>query len=124
MKAKNVDPEVQIRQFLQAFKNAPAFRDAFDLLDEETKKKVVTFREGSSCDKIIGSRGFQLPLSPPAKHHFRLLDAIHSLFHSHDVREGQPEEATVVSKASEAKSDEAGAPKIYEDQDHKKIMKV
>lgn len=124
VKAKNVHPEVQIRQFLQAFKNAPAFRDAFDLLDEDTKKKVVAFREGTSCDKIIGSKGFQLPLSPPAKHHFRLLDAIHSFFHPHDVKEGQPEEATALSKTAEAKSDEAQAPKIYEDQDRKKIMKV
>lgn len=127
VRRKNVHPEVQIRQFLLAFKDAPAFRDAFDNLDEETKKKVEGFRGGASADDIIGNAGFHLPPSPPAKQHFRLLNAFHSLFRFGDTKKKQPKETTIVPKAAEAEAavaETATAPKIYEDPDQKKMMKV
>lgn len=58
VRRKNVDPDIQIRQSLQAFKNATAFGEAFDLLDEETKKIVTAFRDGASADEVTRSRGF------------------------------------------------------------------
>lgn len=120
VRRKNVDPEIQIRQFLQAFKNTTAFGEAFDVLDEETKKLVTAFRDGASADEVTRSRGFRLPPSSPAKHHFRLLDGFHSLFHHHDAK--QPKGITATTEAIQAEA--AKAPKIYEDADKKKIMKV
>lgn len=119
VRRKNVNPETQLRQFLLAFKNTEAFQEAFDHLDAETKKKVESFRDGTSAGKIIGTSGFQLPPSPPAKHHFRLLDRIHSLFHHQQEPNKQPSRVETEIQPSDEKS-----PIVYEDADDKKPMKV
>lgn len=119
VRRKNVDPEKQIRQFLLAFKNTSTFQDAFDHLDPETKKRVVSFRDGTSANDIVGTHGFQLPSSPPAKHHFRLLDRIHSWFEHPQAGDKQP---SLVEAKTEPSDDKT--PIIYEDADDKKQMKV
>lgn len=119
VRRKNVDPERQIRQFLLAFKNTSTFQEAFDHLDAETKKKVESFRDGTSAGDIIGNRGFQLPTSPPAKHHFRLLDRIHSLFQRPQEGGKQPSQVEAKIESSDDK-----APIIYEDAHDEKQMKV
>ena len=119
VRRKNVNPEAQLRQFLLAFKNTEAFQEAFGHLDAETKKKVESFRDGTSAGKVIGTSGFHLPSSPPAKHHFRLLDSIHSLFHDDQEPGEQPSRVEAAIQPSEEKS-----PIVYEDADDKKPMKV
>lgn len=119
VRRKNVNPETQLRQFLLAFKNTETFQEAFGHLDAETKKKVESFRDGTSAGKIIGTSGFQLPSSPPAKHHFRLLDRIHSLFQHHQEPGKQPSRVEAEIPPSDEKS-----PIVYEDADDKKPMKV
>ncbi|MCJ1465153.1 hypothetical protein MMC07_003769 [Pseudocyphellaria aurata] len=116
---KNVNPETQIRQFLLAFKNTSTFKEAFDHLDAETKKKVELFRDGTSAGDIIGTRGFQLPPSPPAKHHFHLLDHIHSLFHRPQESEHQPSRVE-----AKIEPDHGKAPIVYEDAENKQPMKT
>lgn len=120
VRRKNVDPEVQLRQFLQAFKDTTTFREAFDLLDADTKKKVEAFRDGASAQAITDKKGFHLPPSPSAKHHFRLLDRIHSLFHP-DEKEDQPSPRAAPQERSVHATGDA---LIYEDADKKKTMKV
>lgn len=125
VRRKNVNPETQIRQFLQAFKNAPTFKKAFDQLDLETQKKVESFRDGASTSDLTQAGGFLLPPSAPAKHHFRLLDAVHSLFaHSHDDKKHSDEHQQKPRLEVHAKPDSIKAPLIYEDTDEKKLMKV
>lgn len=119
VRRKNVDPEVQLRQFLQAFNDTTPFREAFDSLDDLTKKRVAAFRDGSSAKVVTEKKGFQLPPSPSAKHHFRLLDSIHALFHPHDKEE------KVRSKAIPADGGgQATDVRIYEDTGNTKVMKV
>lgn len=118
VRRKNVDPEIQLRQFLQAFNDTTAFREAFDALDPLTKKRVEAFRDGASAQDVTEKKGFQLPPSPSAKHHFRLLDSLHALFHPRD-------EETPHSKATPV--DRGGRPtdlRVYEDAGNTKIMKV
>lgn len=125
VRRKQVNPETQMRQFLLAFKNTETFQKALDELDEETRKKVLSFREGASCGDLVKKDGFHLPSSPAAKHHFRLLDKVHSLFHfkkddSHEeVQQEPPAKIQAIIDHEGAK-----APVVYEDADHKKIMKV
>lgn len=117
---KNVDPEINLRQFLQAFNDTTSFREAMDLLDPETRKKVEAFRDGASAHAVTKTGGFQLPPSPAAKHHFRLLDRLQSLFHLDD-KGGKPQPKSI------AKDDPAhaiGEVIIYEDANKTKIMKV
>lgn len=122
---KQVNPETQIRQFLLAFKDTETFRKALGKLDEVTRKKVLSFHDGASCGDLVEKDGFQLPSSPAARHHFRLLDTVHSLFY---FKKGDSHEE--VHQKSPAKihaiidHEGARAPVIYEDVDHKKIMKV
>lgn len=119
VRRKNVDPEVQLRQFLQAFKDTTPFRDAFDGLDPLSKKRVEAFRDGASAETVTGKKGFELPPSPSAKHHFRLLDSIHALFHPHH------EEEKPRSKAAPTDGDDrASDVRIYEDAGNTKLMKV
>lgn len=119
VRRKDVNPETQMRQFLLAFKNTSTFQDAFDHLDAETKKRVESFRDGTSAGDIIGTHGFQLPPSPPAKHHFRLLDRIHSLFQHPQEHVQQPSQEEAKGETSDDKT-----PVVYEDADNKKHMKV
>lgn len=124
VRRKQVNPETQMRQFLLAFKNTDTFQNALDELDEETHKKVLSFRDGASCGDLVKD-GFHLPSSPAAKHHFRLLDKVHSLFHfkkdgSHEeVHQEPPTKIQAIIDHEGAK-----APVVYEDADHKNIMKV
>ncbi|KAL9041007.1 MAG: hypothetical protein Q9214_004263, partial [Letrouitia sp. 1 TL-2023] len=116
VRRKDVSPETQIRQFLQAFKNTETFKDAFSLLDEGTQKKIHSFTKGKSAEEVTRKGGFNLPPSPAAKHHFRLLDLFHSLFETHAKENHEP------VKKIDAK-DVTDAPKIFEDKNNSKIMK-
>lgn len=122
---KQVNPETQMRQFLLAFKDTETFRKAVGELDEETRKKVLSFRDGASCGDLVKKDGFHLPSSPAARHHFRLLDTVHSLFHfkkddhHKEVHQESPAKIQAIIDHEGAK-----APVIYEDADHEKIMKV
>lgn len=80
MSWKQVNPETQIRQFLLAFKDTETFRKALGELDEVTRKKVLSFHDGASCGDPVEKDGFQLPSGPAARHHFRLLDTVHSFY--------------------------------------------
>ena len=125
VRRKNVDPETQIRQFLQAFKNAPTFKDAFDQLDSETQKKVESFRDGTSTHDLTKTRGFSLPTSPPAKHHFRFLDVVHNLFkHPRDDRKISEDGKQQPRVETETEPDDDKTPLIYEDTGDKKIIKA
>lgn len=125
VRRKNVDPETQIRQFLQAFENAPTFKEAFDQLDSETQKKVVSFRDGASTHDLTKTRGFSLPASPPAKHHFRFLDVVHSLFTPPRDDERRPEDHKQQPRGeTKLESVDAKSLLIYEDEGNKKIMKA
>lgn len=119
VRRKNVDPEVQLRQFLQAFKDTKPFRDAFDGLDPLSKKRVEAFRDGASAEAVTGKKGFELPPSPSAKHHFRLLDSLHALFHPHHQEEKPHSTATPRDGG-----DQASDVRIYEDAGNTKVMKV
>lgn len=119
VRRKNVDPEIQLRQFLQAFKDTTPFREAFEGLDPLSKKRVEAFRDGASAEAVTGKKGFELPPSPSAKHHFRLLDSLHALFHPHHQEEKPG------SKAGPTDVDErASDVRIYEDAGNSKVMKV
>lgn len=118
VRRKQVDAETQIRQFLQAFKRTQTFKDAFDQLDPDTQKKVRAFSDGKSAQDVTKSKGFELPPSPAVKHHFRLLDIFHSLFHH-----GRKEDHKAIEQAISAKG-VPGAPVIHEDDNDKKVMKV
>ena len=116
VRRKNVDAEVQIRQFLKAFKKTSTFKDALQQLDPDTQHKVQAFSDGHSASSITKKSGFGLPASPATQHHFRLLDLFDSLFHHHDKNEAQQPHTTA--------TDTRKPPIIYEDQDHKQVMKV
>lgn len=120
VRRKNVDPEIQLRQFLQAFNDTTTFRKSLDSLDPDTKKIVEAFRDGASAHAVTETKGFHLPPSPPAKHHFRLLDRVHALFHSHDNEEEPHSKAVSTDGSTHAAADVL----IYEDADQRKIMKV
>lgn len=124
VRRKKVNPETQMRQFLLAFKNTETFQKALDELDDETRKKVLSFRGGASCGDLVKD-GFHLPSSPAAKHHFRFLDKVHSLFHF-KKDDGHEEVHQKPSTKIQAIIDHEGAktPVVYEDADHKNIMKV
>ena len=122
VRRKNVNPETQIRQFLLAFKDTSTFKEAFDQLDAETQKKVLAFRDGASAGDLTSTHGFKLPPSAPAKHHFRLLDAFHSLFKHHPEEPAHPEPKSKLETGVDSEGVEA--PVIYEDLDSKKLMKV
>ena len=115
VRRKDVNAEVQIRQFLNAFEKTSTFKDAFNQLDPDTKHKVKAFSSGQSASSIVEKSGFSLPGSPATKHHFRLLDLFDSLFHHHDKDKQKP-----LTWAT----DKRNAPIIYEDLDHKLVMKV
>ena len=120
VRRNQVDAEIQIRQFLKAFKQTETFKNAFGVLDEDTQKKVHAFSEGKSAQEITKQNGFELPPSPAAKHHFQLLDLFHSLFHHDKKQKGN-------GIPAEPEGDAKGvlhAPVIYEDALEKKIMKV
>ena len=119
VRRKNVDPEVQLRQFLQAFNDTTPFREAFDGLDPLSKKRVEAFRDGASAEAVTGKKGFELPPSPSAKHHFRLLDSIHALFHPHHEEE-KPRAKAISTDGGDRASD----VRIYEDAGNTKVMKV
>lgn len=63
----NFDPEVQLRGFLKAFENTPAFASQFDILDDATKKQIQTFKDEpenwrkEEIWKDTKKRGFLLP---------------------------------------------------------------
>ena len=120
VRRKNVDPEVNLRQFLQAFQDTTPFHEALELLDSDTRKRVEAFRDGASAHDLTEKKGFALPPSAPAKKHFRLLDQLHALFHPHD------EEKKPRSKPAAPDRDfhTSGDAVIYEDADNKKVMKV
>ena len=110
-----MNAETQLRQFLKAFKDTETFKGALDILDEDTRKKVQGFSDGKSADDVT-KKGFSLPPSPAAKHHFRLLDLFDSLFDKKD--HDKPAHKAETPKGS------ADAPKIYENANDTKIMKV
>lgn len=78
VRRKQVDAETQIRQFLKAFTRTETFKETFDLLDQESQKKVHAFAEGKSAQEVTRA-GFELTPSPAVKHHFRPLDILHSI---------------------------------------------
>lgn len=119
VRRKNVNPETQMRQFLLAFKNTSTFQEAFDQLDADTKKKVESFRDGTSAGDLTGIHGFLLPSSPPTQHHFRLLDPIRSLFRHPQESVKQPSK---VESKREHSDDEI--PVVYEDADDKNQITV
>ena len=119
VRRKNVDPEIQLRQFLQAFKDTTPFREALDGLDPLSKKRVEAFRDGASAEAVTGKKGFELPPSPSAKHHFRLLDSLNALFHPHH-KEEKPRSKATPTAVDERPSD----VRIYEDAGNTKVMKV
>lgn len=119
VRRKNVDPEVQLRQFLQAFNDTTPFHEAFDVLDPLTKKRVEAFRDGASAEAVTGKKGFELPPSPSAKHHFRLLDSLHALFHPH-----HKEEKLQSKEIRKDSGERATDVRIFEDAENTKVMKV
>ena len=116
VRRKNVDAEVQIRQFLKAFEKTSTFKDALEQLDPDTQHKVQAFSGGHSAHSVTKKSGFGLPASPATQHHFRLLGMFENLFHHHD--EHGKQEAQAQTK------DVRKPPVIYEDQDQKQVMKV
>ena len=116
VRRKNVDAEVQVRQFLKAFKKTDTFKDAFQQLDSDTQHKVQAFSDGHSAASVTKKSGFSLPASPATQHHFRLLDLFDSLFHHHDEHKEQQPHGTA--------KDTRTPPVIYEDQDQRQVMKV
>lgn len=122
---KQVNPETQMRQFLLAFKDTETFQKAVGELDEETRKKVLSFCDGASCGDLVKKDGFHLPPSPAAKHHFRLLDKVHSLFHfKKDDSHGEVHQESSAKIQAIIDQEGAEAPVVYEDVNHKKIMTV
>jgi hypothetical protein len=67
----NFDPEVQLRGFLKAFENTPAFASQFDILDDATKKQIQAFKNvpenwrKEEIWKDTKKRGFLLPEANP-----------------------------------------------------------
>ncbi|KAL9057886.1 MAG: hypothetical protein Q9206_002164 [Seirophora lacunosa] len=116
VRRKQVDAETQIRQFLIAFRLTQIFKDAFSLLDQESQKRIRAFPEGKSAQEV--TRGdFELPPSPAAKHHVRILNTLHSLFH-HDKKHS--------SKLDQEPASVKGpltAPVIFENDKYKRFMK-
>ena len=117
VRRKNVNAETQIRQFLKAFEKTETFRDAFAELDLETQSKVKDFTHGNSADAVTKASGFGLPASPATKRHFKLLDVFQSLFHTNEKAKGEKQVAAAGIEHPEP-------PVIYEDADHKEVMKV
>lgn len=115
VRRKHVNAETQVRQFLRAFQKTETFKDAFHQLDPDTQRKIQAFIDGQTADSVTKKSGFRLPASPATKHHFRLLDLFHSLFHDHD---GKDDEQPL------AIDDQKKLPVIYEDMDRKRIMQV
>ncbi|KAI4194440.1 MAG: hypothetical protein LQ348_002644 [Seirophora lacunosa] len=107
---------LKIRQFLIAFRLTQIFKDAFSLLDQESQKRIRAFPEGKSAQEV--TRGdFELPPSPAAKHHVRILNTLHSLFH-HDKKHS--------SKLDQEPASVKGpltAPVIFENDKYKRFMK-
>lgn len=64
------DPETQLRLYLKAFRNASAFKEAFEKLDTSMQKRIEDFIAGAPADKV--SDGFHLIQSPATQEHLRV----------------------------------------------------
>ncbi|KAI9867387.1 MAG: hypothetical protein M1813_008945 [Trichoglossum hirsutum] len=69
-----IDPETQMRGFLQVFQATPVFQDAFKRLDPTMKKRLHGFIAGRPASDVVGSDEFRIPMSPQARHHLSPLD--------------------------------------------------
>ena len=59
------DPEVQLRGFLQAFAETPAFSTKIKVLDDVTQAQIRAFRDDKNWKKTVEG-GFRLPDNNPA----------------------------------------------------------
>lgn len=59
------DPEVQLRGFLQAFAETPAFSTKIKVLDDVTQAQIHAFRDNKNWKKTVEG-GFKLPDYNPA----------------------------------------------------------
>ena len=59
------DPEVQLRGFLQAFAETPAFSTKIKVLDDVTQAQIRAFRDNKNWKKTVEG-GFRLPNYNPA----------------------------------------------------------
>jgi hypothetical protein len=72
---QNVSREVHLRRFLKVFEDTEVFKAAFKELDDGMKMQLKTFIAGGGEEVVwaAGGKGnvFDLPPSPPVKHHFK-----------------------------------------------------
>ena len=69
------DPEVQLRGFLRAFEDLPAYAEQFNILDPRTKQQISTFKDNeknwkdTDIWKSTRKEGFLLPAIDPGVSH-------------------------------------------------------
>lgn len=127
-----VDPENHLRAFLNIFWDTGVFANAFQELDENTKRQLESFTKGSPHtdwlnvlhspkDGEVEKSSFQIQPSPAVKHHFtELADVVHDFFHPHEAAQAKEK---LITKQVVAE-DVAKLPIIWEDEAKTKKMEV
>ena len=137
------NPEVQLRGFLEAFEDTPAFKAQFDILDDATKGQISAFKKDGNDDNWQNTikNGFRFPnINPEVAKVLTGRSSSPSLFVKIrdlllrglvDVARPvvrllvrlQMGRATTRLKAAQA-TKYAGGPRIYEDDSQEKVMDV
>ena len=118
-----VDLQTTLRNLLRAFWPTNAFKEHYDLLDEDIRVKIKAFADGKSGEKTLSNGVFDPKPSPRSHHRFRLLDFMKNLVHHEHV----PDAASLkqdMERRRDAFRTERGLPVIYEDKEEKKVMEV
>lgn len=107
VKSEELGADDLTRAYLKSIAARPAFKKAFADLDEVYQVQVQEFLDGKTPQQVVQKRGFSIPPSPAAKHHFKRMADGPSLFSRRWLN---------------AKRDTT--PVIYEDKEKKKPMEV
>ncbi|RPA80545.1 FAD-binding domain-containing protein [Ascobolus immersus RN42] len=80
VKKEDIGADDLARAYLKAVSGRGAFKKAFAELDDVQREQVQEFLDGQSPQAVVTKRGFSIPPSPAAKHHFKRMVEGPSLF--------------------------------------------